>query len=271
MRYLILIVLAFNLLISKNIVAVSIPPQKYILEELAKDLVKPLVVVKPGNSPHTYEPKASEMVALSKAKLYLAIGVEFENVWLKRFKEQNRDLKIVHTDSNITKISMSNKKSSKKDPHIWLNINNLKIIAKNTANALISIDNKNREFYTNNLKKFLEKLNTTDKEIKDILKDLKVNKFLIFHPSWGYFAKEYNLEQIPIEIEGKEPSPKELVNVLKLAKKYNIKAIFTQPEFSQKQANLIAKELNIKVIKVTPLKENVLNNMLEFAKALKGE
>jgi len=256
---------------AKPIVAVSIPPQKYILNEIAKDLVEPLVVVKPGNSPHTYEPKPSQMVALSKAKLYLAIGVEFENVWLSKFKEQNPNMLIVRVDSNITKLSMSGKKEGKKDPHIWLSIKNLKKIAINSANALIKIDNKNKKRYINNLEQFLKKLDKTNKEIKNILKDLKIREFLIFHPSWGYFAKEYNLTQIPVEIEGKKPSPKELFKVLKLAKKYKIKTIFVQPEFSQKEADLIAKELNIKVKKVSPLKENVLENMIEFAKALKGE
>jgi len=271
MKFIFIIALLFVYAFSKPIIAVSIPPQKYILEEIAGDLIEPLVVVKPGNSPHTYEPKPSQMASLSKAKVYLAIGVEFENTWLPKFKEQNSNLKIIQLDKNITKQPISHNSKNEDDPHIWLNISNLKIIAKESANALIDIDSTHKKQYIKNLNLFLNKLDKTDKEIKEILKDIKSRKFLIFHPSWGYFAKEYNLEQIPVEIDGKEPSPKELVNVLKLAKKYRVKTIFTQPEFSQKQANLIAKELNIKVIKVSPLKENILNNMLEFAKALKGK
>jgi len=272
MKFLIILSLFLISIFAKPIVAVSIPPQKYILDELAKDLVEPLVIVKPGNSPHTYEPKPSQMIALSKAKLYLAIGVEFEDVWLNKFKEQNPSMLIENVDKNITKISISSKsKSGKKDPHIWLSIKNLKTIAKNTTNALIKIDNKNQDIYNKNLNSFLEKLDKTDKEIKEILKDVNPRVFLIFHPSWGYFARDYNLTQIAVEIEGKEPSPRELVKILKLATKYKVKVIFTQPEFSDKEAKLIAKELNIKVVKVTPLKENILNNMLEFAKALKGE
>jgi zinc transport system substrate-binding protein len=260
-----------SVIYAKATIAVSIPPQKYITDTIAKDLVNTIVVVKPGNSPHTYEPKPSQMVALSKAKLYLAIGVEFENAWLPKFAEQNSNLKIVHLDKNITKQSISHNSKVKNDPHIWLSISNLKTIAKQSADALISIDSANKEQYSKNLNIFLEELEKTNAKLKEILSGISPREFLIFHPSWGYFAKEYNLKQIPIEIDGKEPSPKELVAVLKLAKKYKVKAIFTQPEFSQKHANLIAKELNIRVKKVSPLKEQVLDNMLEFANTLKGK
>ncbi len=272
MKFLIVLSLFLISIFAKPIVAVSILPQKYLLDELANNLVESLVIVKPGNSPHTYEPKPSQMVSLSKAKLYLAIGVEFEDVWLNRFKEQNPSMLIVNIDKNITKLPISSKSANgKKDPHIWLSIDNLKVLAKNTANALIKIDAKNKNIYLKNLDNFLKKLDSTKDKISKLLKDIKPREFLIFHPSWGYFAKEFNLVQVPIEIEGKEPSAKELVKVLKLAKEYRVKTIFTQPEFSDKKAKLIAKELNIKVTKVTPLKENILSNMLEFAKALKGK
>jgi len=272
MRLLLILSIFLSFFYAKPIVAVSIPPQKYILNEIANNLVEPLVIVEPGNSPHTYEPKPSQMVALSKAKLYLAIGVEFENSWLPKFKEQNPSMLIENVDKNITKIPISkNSKSGKKDPHIWLSIKNLKTIAKNTTNALIKIDSKNKDIYYQNLSKLLEKLNQVDTQIKDILKDVNPRVFLTFHPSWGYFARDYNLEQIAIEIEGKEPSPKELFNILKLAKSYNVKVIFVQPEFSTKSASLIAKELNIKIKRVSPLKESVVENLIDFAKAIKGE
>ncbi len=272
MKFLILISLFFVSIFAKIVVAVSIPPQEYILENIAGNLVEPIVIVKPGNSPHTYEPKPSQMVSLSKAKLYLAIGVEFEKVWLKKFKNQNPNLKIVHCDNNISKIPMLNgHERGELDPHIWLNPKNIKQIAICTENALSSVDSNNSKIYQANLKKFLVKIDKLNNKVKEILSKAKVKKFLIFHPSWGYFAKEYGLGQIAVEIEGKEPSPKELINIIKLAKKSGVKVIFVQPEFSQKEASLIANEIGIKVVKVSPLSRDLVQNILNFAKEVAGE
>ncbi len=269
--YFFLILLTLSAFAKIN-VAVSIPPQAYILEQIAPNLVNTEVIVKPGNSPHTYEPKPSQMMALSKAKIYFAIGVEFEDSWLPKFKAQNSNLLIVHTDKNITKFPItSGEEAGELDPHIWLSPKNLKVIAKNMADALIKIDANNTKEYKDNLNKFIIKLDKLDKEIKEKLSKLKNRNFLIFHPSWGYFARDYNLKQIAVEIKGKEPSARELISVIKLAKKTGVKVIFTQPEFSQKSANLIAKELGIKVIKVSPLKKDIINNISNFANVLAGE
>lgn len=264
-----LILLSTLSIFAKINVAVSIPPQEYILEQIAPNLVNTEVIVKPGNSPHTYEPKPSQMIALSKAKIYFAIGVEFENSWLPKFKAQNSKLEIVHTDKNITKLPItSGEEAGELDPHIWLSPKNLKVIATNMANALIKLDAIHTKEYKYNLKKFITKLDNLDRVLQDKLSKLKNRNFLIFHPSWGYFAKDYRLKQIAVEIKGKEPSAKELISVVKLAKKTGVKVIFTQPEFSQNSANLIAKELNIKVIKVSPLTKDVIKNINNFANVL---
>ena len=270
-KYIILLILTISAFAKVN-VAVSIPPQEYILEQIAPNLVDTEVVVKPGNSPHTYEPKPSQMIALSKAKIYFAIGVEFEDSWLPKFKAQNSNLLIVHTDKNITKFPITSKEEAGElDPHIWLSPKNLKVIAKNMADALIKVDANHTKEYKDNLNKFIANLDNLDKEIKEKLSKLKNRNFLIFHPSWGYFAKDYNLKQIAVEIKGKEPSAKELISVMKLAKKTGVKVIFTQPEFSQKSANLIAKELGIKVVKVSPLTKDIIKNISNFANVLAGE
>jgi len=272
MKYLILISIFLTSIFANINVAVSILPQKYILNQIAGNLVEPIVIVKPGNSPHTYEPKPSQMVALSKAKLYLAIGVEFEKIWLPKFKAQNSNLEIVHCDANITKIPIEYRKNTNHlDPHIWLDPQNVKEIAICTADTLSKIDNNNSKIYNKNLKEFLAKVDTLDSKVKEILSKAKVKKFLIFHPSWGYFAKRYGLKQIAIETEGKEPSPKELITIMKLAKNSGVKAIFVQPEFSQKKAKLIANEINVNVIKISPLKENLIDNIENFTKAIAGD
>jgi zinc transport system substrate-binding protein len=93
---------------------------------------------------------------------------------------------------------------------------------------------------------------------------------MVFHPAWGYFLSHYGLKQLPIEIEGKSPKPRELIQIIKKAKAQHVKAIFTQPEFSDKSAQIIAKELNIKVIKASPLAKDWAKNLLKLARAIAG-
>ena len=233
---------------------VSILPIQSLVKEIGQDKVNVALMVKPGNSPHTYAPKPSQMKDISKANLYFAIGVEFENVWLPKFKNQNKLMKIVDLSQDIQKIdieSLHHKKHLhlKKDPHIWTSTNNLKTIAFNIYNELVKIDAKNKKFYKINLDKVLIKIKHLDKSIKDILKDIPNNsKFMVFHPAWGYFAAQYHLKQLPIELEGKSPKPKTLAYIINEAKKQKVKAIFTQPEFSDKIAKTIANQLHIKVL-----------------------
>jgi zinc transport system substrate-binding protein len=112
-------------------------------------------------------------------------------------------------------------------------------------------------------------IETTDVTIKEILKEVPLySKFIVFHPSWGYFARDYDLTQVAIEVEGKNPKPKELVKIIQEAKEENIKIIFTQPEFSDKSATIIAKESGSKVVKISPMSADWSQNLINMAKAI---
>ena len=116
---------------------------------------------------------------------------------------------------------------------------------------------------------FLAKVDAADAQVKEALKGVqKGSKFMVFHPSWGYFAHQYGLEQVAIEVEGKEPKPKVLALILKEAREEKVKAIFTQPEFSDKSAKQIADELKIDVIKISPLASEWDANLITLAKAI---
>ena len=155
------------------------------------------------------------------------------------------------------------------DPHVWVSPSNVKIIAKNIYNSLVDIDPSNKEYYKNNYINFLAEISNTDNKIREIFIDMPLNsKFMVFHPSWGYFAKEYSLIQLVIEVEGKEPKPKTLKRIIDEAKEENVKAIFAQEEFSDKSANTIAAQLNIQVIKETPLSPKWSENLIKMAKAI---
>jgi len=254
------LILTFIPLFAKFNVVVSIEPEAEIVQSIGgKSLDSLDVMVKKGDSPHTYEPKPSQMRAITEANLYFAIGVEFEKSWLSKFKNQNKNLKIVDISEGVDKID--------NNPHIWLSPKNLKVMAKNIYNSFVNLD-KNSSLYKKNLDRYIESLDNLDKKIKDILKGVKKRAFLVFHPSWDYFARDYNLTQIAVEIDGKTPKPRDIIRVIKLAKKNGVSAIITQEEFSDKFAKVIAKELNIDIIKLSPLDRNISKSLLQISKVV---
>ncbi|MEA3371904.1 MAG: zinc ABC transporter substrate-binding protein [Campylobacterota bacterium] len=262
---------------AKPMVIVSILPQQVFVEKIAKDKVDVTLMVKPGNSPHSYEPKPSQMISISKADIYFSIDVEFEHTWLDRFKSQNRELKFVNISENVSKLGMAEHHHHEEhekgfDPHTWTSPKNVKIMAKSIYETLVEIDPENESFYKSNLDDFIKEIEFTDTQIKDILKDIEPkSKFMVFHPSWGYFANEYSLIQIAVEVDGKKPKPKEIIAVINEAKEESVRVIFTQPEFSDKSAQIIAKEANVSVKKISPLNPNWSKNLIAMAKAIASE
>jgi len=292
--FIIAVFLTANVYANVNAV-VSILPQKTFVKAIGGDKVNVALMVKPGNSPHSYEPKPSQMRDIAKADIYFAIGVEFEGVWIPKFANQNKKMKIVSIAKGIEKIDMiphshgeedhhhgdkghthhhhghhdHDHDHSHGDPHIWTTPSNVKTIAKNIYKYLIRIDKANKEYYKSNYNKFLEKIKNTDKQIKKILVDVDTGtKFMVFHPAWGYFAKDYGLTQIAIEAGGKNPKPKQVMHLIHEAKEEGVKAVFTAPEFSEKVAKQIAKEVGVPVVKISPLNPKWSQNLINLAKAI---
>jgi len=286
----ILLLSAFALSLFSMEVTVSIVPQKYFVEKIAKDKVNVNLMVKPGFSPATYEPKVSQMKKLTKSDIYFSIGVPFEKVWLKKFENANENMEIIDTTKGIKKLAMAkhthgeeehgheehghddNKKDKHEhtglDPHVWLDPVLVKTQAKNILDAFIKHDSKNSEFYTNNYNTFVKELDELNHEIHEILEPYEHKEFMVFHPSWGYFAKRYHLEQLSIEVEGKEPKPNELVEIINDAKKHDIRIVFVAPQFSQNSAKTISKSLNCTVVVINPLSENWDKELLKTAKEI---
>ena len=271
-------------------VFVSIVPQKYFVEKIGGELIKVSVMVKPGASPATYEPKPKQMVALSRGKIYYAIGVPFERVWLKKIRATNPEMLVVHTDEGVEKRPVKahhhgegKEEIPKKreegtvdehqgimDPHIWLSPPMVKIQAKNILNALSLTDPSHATIYETNYRKFIGELDALDAQIRGIFAGKKESAaFMVFHPAWGYFAQNYGLEQIAVEMEGKEPKPADLKDLIHHARERGIKVVFVQPEFSTKSAEAIAKALGGKVVSANPLASDWASNLKEIASKFK--
>ena len=270
-----------TLVCAKPNIVVSILPEQTFVKKIAKEMADVTVMVQPGSNPHSYEPKPSQMVALSKADIYFSIGVEFEDVWLGKFKSQNKKLRFVDISEHIKKMRMVAHHHEHEDdeghgehhhhhdgldPHTWTSPKNVAVMAHNIFDTLKQIDPQNHERYKANLQKFLKEIAATDAKIKAILKNVRPGtRFMVFHPAWGYFAKEYGLEEVAIEVEGKNPKPREIIMIIDEAKEEKVKVIFAQPEFSDKSAKVIAEEAGVRVEKISPLSADWSDNLIEMA------
>ncbi len=266
-------------------VFVSILPQKYFVEKIGGDSVEVAVMVQPGASPATYEPKPKQMVALARADIYFAVGVPFEKTWLPKIMATNPKMHIVYTQVGIEKRAMkshhAHKQESKhrygetergqdqhlgKDPHVWLSPPLVMQQARNILNGLETLDPTHRALYQANYKSFIVELVDLDLELKRLFQTTAAHsEFMVFHPSWGYFAQAYELEQVPIEIEGKEPKPAELKYLIQYGKKMGIQVIFVQPQFSWQAAQTIAQATSAQIVVVDPLAPNWAENLRQVA------
>ena len=276
-------------------VFVSILPQKYFVQQIGKDLVDVQVMVQPGASPATYEPRPRQMAAITRAKIYFSIGVPFENTWLAKIASSNPDMKVVYTDRDIQKIAMadhyhheeerhhqesgrhpegkddgSHDNQGIADPHIWLSPPLVSIQARAILTALQEVDPVHRSAYEANYNAFNSEITALNAELTDIFTGKRGTQFMVFHPAWGYFARTYGLKQIPVEIEGKNPKPGQLKELIKYARKNDIKIIFVQPQFSAKSAEVIARGIGGQVVFADPLAEDWALNLRDAARKIKA-
>jgi len=246
-------------------VAVTILPIADFIENVGGKKVDVTVMVPPGASPHTYEPTPSQMVKISKAKMYAKVGsgVEFELVWMDKLMKQNKKMLVIDCSAGIMKIG--------KDPHIWNSPVNAKKMVENICAGLIEIDPKNKDHYTENRNRYLRDLDGLDAYIRKRLGGFTHRYFMTYHPAFGYFANEYNLTQLAIEHKGKEPTPKVIQDCIDLAKRHNLSYIFVAPQFATKHAETIANSIGGKTVFIDPLPRLYIPNMRSVAASLSLE
>ena len=263
---------------------VSIPPQKYFVNAIAGGRAAVSVMVRPGASPADYEPSPSQMAALAETKIYFTVGVPFEDPWLEKFTEVNPDLKVVHTEAGIKKRPISRysdflggapdsaaqgHRHGILDPHIWLSPPLVEIQARHIKDGLAAADPEHRSLYEANYENFIRSVKDLDARIRAEFKNLPNRYFLVFHPSWGYFADAYDLRQVAVEEEGKDPKARHVAQIVEMARKYKITTIFVQPQFSSKFAAVVAREIGGELVEADPLAEDWRENLLRVAGKMK--
>lgn len=264
-------------------VFVSVLPQKYFVQQIGRDHVDVQVMVQPGASPAIYEPKPRQMAALAGARLYFSIGVAFESAWLEKIMAANPALTLVRTDGGIQKIPMATHHHFGEaahlegqndhgilDPHIWLSPPLVKQQAGTILNALKAADPQHGADYEDNAREFIAEIENLDRALRQTFAGKQGLPFMVFHPAWGYFAQAYGLQQVPIEIEGKNPKPAQLQALIVQAREQRIRVVFVQPQFSVKRAQLVAREIGGQVAFADPLALNWLDNLRAVADKFKA-
>jgi len=247
----------------KIMVVVSILPQKTFVEKVGGDRVEVTVMIPPGASPAAYQPTPQQLKDITKADMYVKVGspIPFEKVWMEKIVSLNTHMKVVDCAEGVEIIE--------NDPHIWLSPVRVKTQVKNIYQGLVELDPENAAVYEENMGKFLEELDELDSKIEEYLQDILNKKFIVFHPAWGYFSSDYGLEQIPIQVEGKDPSAAQMQGLIDMAKAEGIRVIFVQEQFSTKNAETVADTIGGKVIKVNPLASDYVENLKKVARAFR--
>jgi zinc transport system substrate-binding protein len=272
-----LFLLAINLLVIASLhsydVLVSVAPHKFFVEKIAGNTLTIGLMVPAGASSHTYEPTPRQMMEAAQANIWFQIGESFEARAGRSLRSHNPSMRLVDLQTGLDLIyehcccHASHSHANCVDPHFWLSARQGKLQAATIASVLISAYPQHQQLYQQNLQNFLNELDSLDKEISGILAPLQQRTLLVSHPAYAYFCRDYNLKQLSIEFEGKDPTPQQLTTILQETRKARVRTIFIQQQYSNKGAKLIADQIGARLVTLDPYAEQYLDAMREIAKA----
>jgi len=254
-----------------TVAAVSVLPQKRFVERVAGDRARVIVVVGQGQSPAPYDPTPRQMAALADADLFFTMGVPFERMWLPRITAVYPLLKPADTTAGIPRRRMASHRhgdhdhGGEPDPHLWTNPRHAAHMVHRIAEAFAVLDPEGAPIYRANATVYAAELAVLDRELRALLEPAAGGRFLVFHPSWGYFADAYGLEQVAIEVEGKNPGARALAGFIDRARAEKVKAVFVQSQFAAGSARAVAEAVGATLIQVDPLAEDYAANLRRVA------
>ena len=256
----------------EKVIYVSIAPIKPIVEAIVGDDFTVEILVPAGASPESFEPTPKQFIALNKAQLVLGTGLlDFEQQLLKRIHNQN---KVVDLSRGIVTISgsCSHTHHGKHchhgiDPHIWCSPKSLSIMARNAHNAIVAAMPDSVQ-YTAAYSALSERITTLDNEVAELASNASLPYFIIYHPALTYLARDYGLEQIAIENDGKEASAKRLAQIISKARVDGIKSVFYQSEFPESSVQIICEDIGANAVEINPLAEDIFTNIRDIARLI---
>jgi len=256
-------------------VVTSIQPLKWLVEQVGGEAVEARALVGPGQSPATYEPTPRQMAALAHTRLYVRVGVPFEHAWLDRIIGAGHGMSVLDLRDGLELRTLQSSDHHHgegpggPDPHVWTSPANLVQMAGALRDRLVLLDPTHEPIYRRNHERLVGELGALDREVRDRLA-AGARRFLVYHPSWGYFADTYGLEQIPIEQEGKAPGPRSLADLIDRARTEGLKIILVQRQFDQRTARALADAIDARVCTVDPLAYDLPASLREVAGCIDG-
>ena len=232
-------------------IGVSLAPLCSLVQEVGKDKVEVFQLIPNGASPHTYEPRPSDVKKIEEGQAFFLVGLGLDFFLEEIIKNVAEEKPIFYLYQGIDFI----KEGEEVNPHIWLSISNAQIMIENISKALSALDPENSTYYETNAQEYIQKLKDLDRWFKEEVKKLSKRSFVAHHSAWDYLARDYHLE-IKGVIEkspGKELSPRELKNLIEEMKKEDVRVVFAEPQLNQKIAQVLAQEANAQVITLDPL------------------
>jgi zinc transport system substrate-binding protein len=266
-------------------VVVSILPQQYLVERVAGDRVKVLTLVQPGDNEATYSPGPATLAALDQARLWFTLGVHFELVWLERITRDRPALEVVSLAAGLPlrEVEASwtaadaghgaghdndHDHAGLPDPHTWTDPRLAARMAGRIAETLSRLDPDGAEQFHARAAALQAELLALHEEIAARLEPVRGAAFIVFHPSWGYFADAYGLRQLPIEIGGREPGPRGLAELIRRGQEADARVVFVQQQFSQRSARAVAEAIGAEVVEADPLALDYIDNLRTVSKRM---
>lgn len=280
-------------------VTVSIPPLTYFLEHIGGDAVSVTTMAAKGQDPHSYEPTATQMAAITRAELYFTIGVPFETQWVPKFRQLNPSMQVVNLLDAVDRIkgkpdlalrdTLPGKGRQQArdrdhdhghghhhhgldsdDPHVWLAPADMMRTIPLITKALTEKRPELKQNFSERAEKLTGEVQALMTSIESIMAPHEGKTFLTFHQSWAHYARNFNLREVSVELEGREPGPKSMAMLMDFAKANNIKVIVTDPMTPKASADAIARSLKAQIVLADPLTEDWPGALLDFSRKLAG-
>ncbi len=251
------------------LVFASIPPLEYFVQRVGGERVQAECLVAPGQEPHTYEPTPRQLAGLARARLFFLSGFPFESALVPRLRSTMPDLAIVDTREGIALRDMNEggaKGKAGPDPHVWLAPLLAVRMARTIRDALVSADPAGAAVYQANYGRFAAELEEAHRELARALAPLAGRELLVYHPAFGYFAAEFGLKQVAVQMGGKEPTARELAALVRTARERGVRVVFVQPQFSQAGARAVAEAIGGAVVPLDDLPSDYLANLRDMSR-----
>jgi zinc transport system substrate-binding protein len=255
--------------LERRALIVSLSPYQKIVESIAGQNFSVRTIVPAGANPHAYEPTAKEVSALQDGVLWFTIGEPFEKKIFPVLEEKNEHLGLVDLKKPVSYTLKGCCCEHAEDRHFWLSPRVVKAQVVTIVEALSARFPEDKLSFEENGRKVIEDLDQLDQKLTAELQSVKGKTFLVAHSAFGHFCRDYELNEISVEKEGKEPTMIQASQLIEEAK--NARFAIAMPEHSNKGVELIASKLGIEVIVMDPYAPDLFETTQTLGRLLAEE